>query len=100
MKKKVFLPMSRDISKLTEYYDPESRLDYRVIERQGIEEGSIIVLEILMGETIVGYDVCICRNNKLPKSEDWGEKAWNWKTKEKAIQQFGGLIGQTERIAA
>ncbi len=90
------LPMSRDVSILTKYYDSESRLNCRIIERKIVPGGTAVIIETLCDANgmATGFDVCLCRNDKLPKSEDWGATAWSWITFQKAKDQYDriGLI--------
>lgn len=87
------LPMSRDVSNLTEYFDPESRLNCRIVERKSLPGGTAVIIETLCDAngTATGYDVCLCRKDKLPKSEDWGTTAWSWINYGKAKEQFDHL---------
>lgn len=87
------LPNRYNPFELTEYFDPESRLNCRVLDKKQIADGIALVVG-LMSENdqsiYIGYDFLICRNGKLPKTEEWGVWGWSWLKYESARKQFEG----------
>ena len=84
------LQIKHDPATLSEYFDPESKLNHRVIEKKQIDGGMVLLVGNMpvADATYFGYDVLICRNNKLPKSEDWGTFAWSYLNFDLAKHQF------------
>ena len=85
--------MARMVVMGQEYYDTDSNLNSRIIARKELAGGAVVIIENLLDANgvVCGYDVAICRNNKLPHSEDWGKCAWSWITKKTAEKQFAGI---------
>lgn len=84
------LKFKHDSTTLSDYYDPESKLNYRVIEKKVISDGSVLLVGNMpiSDATFFGYDVLICRNNRIPKTEEWGTFGWSYIDFDLAKKQF------------
>jgi hypothetical protein len=84
------LQTRHDATTLETYYDPESKLNHRVIEKRVLDGGSVLLVGNMPipDATFFGYDVMICRNSKLPKSEEWGTYGWSYIDFDLAKKQF------------
>jgi hypothetical protein len=89
------LQINHKANELTEYFDSESHLNYRILDKKLINNGCVLVAGLLPENNpkgdYIGYDTMICRNNKIPKSEDWGVYAWSWIKYESAKKQFDSI---------
>lgn len=94
MKNYKILQLSRRIEKGQEYFDPDSKLNCRVLEYQEQEETAIGLIELLAssGGPEIGYDVVFCRDRKLPKTNDWGMEGWSYRTKIAAENHYQKLL--------
>ena len=94
------LQFSANLKDLSEYFDPESRLNVRVLEKSESGDDWIFLVGLLpennRGSIYIGYDVMICRNNKIPKSEDWGTWGWSWNKLEQAKKQFDDILSRSK----
>jgi len=95
------LQIKHDINKLETYFDPESRLNCKILDKKPINIGTIVIIGLLpenntKGEYI-GYDTMICRDNHVPKSEDWGTWAWSWLNYQSAKKQFDNIALSVEK---
>jgi hypothetical protein len=84
------LQIRHDSTTLETYYDPESKLNCKVIEKKQLPGGSVLLVGNMPypDATFFGYDVMICRNNKLPKTEEWGTFGWSYIDFDLAKKQF------------
>jgi hypothetical protein len=90
------LQIKHNTNGLNEFFNPESRLNCRIMDKKPIEGGSVVVVGLLPENDpkgqYIGYDTMICRGNRIPKTEDWGVLGWSWLKYETAKKQFDGLF--------